>query len=119
MGLLSPLGGALTITLWCKSVMANTGRGFAAVRCVMWCSTTCWMTHNIWQGAVGGSLVEGGFLIVNGLNIIRFRRMQLRGIDPFDVEKRPLPRRSRRGDLINYAARSSQGAHLPPDRRQR
>ncbi|TKI06946.1 YgjV family protein [Martelella alba] len=55
-------------------------------RCVMWCSTAGWVTHNIWLGSIGGSLIEGSFLIVNGLAIIRFRRMQLRGIDPFQNE---------------------------------
>ena len=53
---------------------------------VMWCSTACWVTHNLWLGSIGGTLIEGSFLIVNGLNIIRFRRMQKRGIDPFKVE---------------------------------
>jgi hypothetical protein len=57
-------------------------------RCVMWCSTACWVTHNIWLGSIGGSLIEGSFLLMNGFNIIRFRRLQLRGIDPFAVEKK-------------------------------
>ncbi|MCL2891813.1 YgjV family protein [Brenneria tiliae] len=57
-------------------------------RCVMWCSTACWVTHNIWLGSIGGSLIEGSFLLMNGFNIIRFRRMQKRGIDPFKVEKK-------------------------------
>ncbi|WP_434638598.1 YgjV family protein [Klebsiella sp. I138] len=57
------------------------------VRCVMWCSTACWVTHNFWLGSIGGTLIEGSFLIVNGLNIIRFWRMQKRGIDPFKLEK--------------------------------
>ncbi|WP_199780472.1 YgjV family protein, partial [Cronobacter turicensis] len=56
-------------------------------RCVMWCSTACWVTHNFWIGSIGGTLIEGSFLIINGLNIIRFWRMQKRGIDPFKVEK--------------------------------
>lgn len=56
-------------------------------RCVMWCSTCCWVAHNIWLGSIGGSLIEGSFLFMNGFNIIRFRRLQLRGIDPFKVEK--------------------------------
>ncbi|MFB0710312.1 YgjV family protein [Buttiauxella noackiae] len=56
-------------------------------RCVMWCSTACWVTHNFWLGSIGGTLIEGSFLVMNGLNIIRFWRMQRRGIDPFKVEK--------------------------------
>ncbi|MBQ4767037.1 YgjV family protein [Pectobacterium versatile] len=55
-------------------------------RCVMWCSTACWVAHNIWLGSIGGSLIEGSFLLMNGFNIIRFWRMQQRGIDPFSVE---------------------------------
>ncbi|MDC9821049.1 YgjV family protein [Pectobacterium polonicum] len=57
-------------------------------RCVMWCSTACWVAHNIWLGSIGGSLIEGSFLLMNGFNIIRFWRMQKRGIDPFSVEKK-------------------------------
>ncbi|HKN05130.1 MAG TPA: YgjV family protein [Buttiauxella sp.] len=57
------------------------------IRCVMWCSTACWVTHNFWLGSIGGTLIEGSFLVMNGLNIIRFWRMQRRGIDPFKVEK--------------------------------
>lgn len=57
------------------------------IRCVMWCSTACWVTHNFWLGSIGGTLIEGSFLIMNGLNIIRFWRMQKKGLDPFSVEK--------------------------------
>lgn len=56
-------------------------------RCVIWCSTGCWVAHNLWLGSIGGSLIEGSFLVMNGLTIIRFWRMQKRGIDPFKVEK--------------------------------
>ncbi|WP_369789071.1 YgjV family protein [Rouxiella sp. WC2420] len=55
-------------------------------RCIMWCSTCGWVAHNIWLGSIGGTLIEGSFLIMNGFNIIRFYRMQQRGIDPFAVE---------------------------------
>ena len=61
------------------------------IRCVMWCSTACWVTHNLWLGSIGGTLIEGSFLIVNGLNIIRFRRMIKRGIDPFKQETVEMP----------------------------
>lgn len=52
----------------------------------MWCSTACWVIHNLWLGSLGGSLIEGSFLLVNGYNIVRFYRMQRRGIDPFRSE---------------------------------
>lgn len=58
------------------------------MRSIMWCSTACWVTHNIWIGSIGGSLIESSFLVMNGFNIIRFYRMQKRGIDPFAVESR-------------------------------
>ena len=32
------------------------------VRCVMWCSTACWVIHNFWLGSIGGTLIEGSFL---------------------------------------------------------
>ncbi|WJV63120.1 YgjV family protein [Pectobacteriaceae bacterium CE70] len=56
-------------------------------RCIIWCATAMWVMHNIWLGSIGGSLIESSFLLMNGFNIIRFRRMQRRGIDPFKVEK--------------------------------
>ena len=59
------------------------------MRCVMWFSTCCWVIHNFWAGSIGGTMIEGSFLLMNGLNIIRFWRMQKRGIDPFKVEKTP------------------------------
>lgn len=55
-------------------------------RCVIWCATLCWVIHNVWLGSIGGSLIEGTFLILNGYNIIRFWRMQKRGLDPFRAE---------------------------------
>jgi hypothetical protein len=55
-------------------------------RCIMWCSTCGWVAHNVWLGSIGGTLIEGSFLIMNGFNIVRFYRMQRRGIDPFAVE---------------------------------
>ncbi|MCD1125619.1 YgjV family protein [Jinshanibacter sp. LJY008] len=58
------------------------------MRSIMWCSTACWVTHNIWAGSIGGTLIEGSFLLMNGFNIIRFYRMQKRGIDPFAIESK-------------------------------
>lgn len=55
-------------------------------RCIMWGSTCCWVIHNVWLGSIGGSLIEGSFLLMNGYNILRFRHLQRQGIDPFAVE---------------------------------
>lgn len=55
-------------------------------RIIMWFSTCGWVAHNIWLGSIGGTLIESSFLIMNGFNIIRFYRMQQRGIDPFAIE---------------------------------
>ncbi|MEE3662293.1 YgjV family protein [Brenneria sp. g21c3] len=57
-------------------------------RCMIWCSSACWVAHNIWLGSIGGSMIEGSFLLMNGFNIIRFWRMQKRGIDPFKAERK-------------------------------
>ncbi|WP_440583040.1 YgjV family protein [Yersinia wautersii] len=46
------------------------------------------LRDNVWLGSIGGSLIEGSFLLLNGFNIIRFRRLQLQGIDPFEIEKK-------------------------------
>ncbi|WP_034944684.1 YgjV family protein [Erwinia oleae] len=75
--------GATVVSTW---ALFRT-RGLTT-RCVMWCSTCCWVIHNIWLGSIGGTLIESSFLLMNGFNIIRFWRLQKRGIDPFDVEKR-------------------------------
>jgi hypothetical protein len=60
-------------------------------RCVLWCSTACWVTHNIWLGSMGGALVEGSFLLMNAYTIFRFYRLQKRGIDPFAIEEKKAP----------------------------
>ncbi|HFF4635568.1 TPA: YgjV family protein [Yersinia enterocolitica] len=70
------------ISTW--AIFRTTG---LTTRCVMWVSTVCWVIHNVWLGSIGGSLIEGSFLLLNGFNIIRFYRLQRQGIDPFLVEK--------------------------------
>ncbi|MDR0807238.1 MAG: YgjV family protein [Enterobacteriaceae bacterium] len=65
------------------------------MRSIMWCSTACWVIHNIWAGSIGGSLIESSFLVMNGINIIRFRLMQKRGIDPFAVESKVIKNKER------------------------
>ncbi|STK16239.1 inner membrane protein [Escherichia coli] len=74
------------------------------MRCVMWFSTCCWVIHNFWAGSIGGTMIEGSFLLMNGLNIIRFWRMQKRGIDPFKVEKTPPAVDERVKQLITQGA---------------
>lgn len=77
-----PIFGTVIIT-W--AIFRTTG---LTTRAVMWISTVCWLIHNIWLGSIGGSLIEGSFLLLNGFNIIRFYRLKLKGIDPFLVEKK-------------------------------
>lgn len=55
--------------------------------CVMWFLMCCWVIYNFWVGLIGGMMIEGSFLFMNGLNIICFWWMQKRGIDLFKVEK--------------------------------
>lgn len=53
------------------------------LRIIMWISTACWVTYNIWLGTIGGALIETSFLIINGISIYRFSILLKKGIDPF------------------------------------
>ncbi len=47
-----------------------------------WCmlaSSLCWVIHNIWAGSIGGILLEGMFLVINGYTILSLYRSQRRG----------------------------------------
>ncbi|GKX57110.1 membrane protein [Leminorella grimontii] len=77
-----PIAGAIVST-W--AMFRTSG---LKMRSLMWCSTACWVIHNVWAHSIGGTLIESSFLVMNGFNIIRFYRMQKRGIDPFAVESR-------------------------------
>lgn len=57
----------------------------------MWYSTAYCVTHNIWLGSIGGSLIERCFLIMKGLDISRFHRLIKPGIAPFITENRAVP----------------------------
>ena len=74
------------------------------MRCVMWFSTCCWVIHNFWAGSIGGTMIEGSFLLMNGLNIIRFGGCRKRGIDPFKAEKTPPAVDERVKQLITQGA---------------
>ncbi|MNQ93670.1 Inner membrane protein YgjV [compost metagenome] len=48
-----------------------------------WCmlaSSLCWVIHNIWAGSIGGILLEGMFLVINGYTICSLYRS--RGVAP-------------------------------------
>lgn len=77
-----PVMGAM-VSAWAMFRTSGT-----KMRSLMWCSTACWVIHNVWVHSIGGTLIESSFLVMNGFNIIRFYRMQKRGIDPFAVESR-------------------------------
>ncbi|UUM32379.1 YgjV family protein [Vibrio japonicus] len=38
-------------------------------------NSICWITHNIWLGSIGGSLVEGCFIITNLITIYRLYKL--------------------------------------------
>lgn len=48
------------------------------MRCLLWTGTVCWVTHNLVIGSLGGALIEGTFLFVNGHTIFRLWRQQRR-----------------------------------------
>lgn len=53
------------------------------MRYLMWVSTLCWTIYNIWLGSIGGSMIEGIFLIMNGVTTYRLRKLVLNGQNPF------------------------------------
>jgi hypothetical protein len=44
------------------------------MRLMMWTGTVCWVTHNVVIGSIGGAMIEGTFLFVNGHTIYRLWR---------------------------------------------
>ncbi|MDG3086513.1 YgjV family protein [Vibrio hannami] len=36
----------------------------------------CWFSHNIWLGSIGGSLIEGSFILANMVTIYRLYKVQ-------------------------------------------
>lgn len=45
-------------------------------------NSCCWFTHNLWLGSIGGSLVEGTFIITNCLTIYRLYRLASKQPEP-------------------------------------
>ncbi|MGR5502033.1 YgjV family protein [Vibrio sp. DNB22_10_4] len=41
------------------------------LRCLILFNSFCWVTHNIWLGSIGGSLVEITFILTNLMTIYR------------------------------------------------
>ncbi|NMW30401.1 YgjV family protein, partial [Escherichia fergusonii] len=97
-GEVSAPNGITTRSRYCHSV---PGHYFAlkglTMRCVMWFSTCCWLTHNIWAGSIGGTMIEGSFRADERPEHYSFAGVcRRRGIDPFIVDekqakKKPLP----------------------------
>jgi hypothetical protein len=40
-------------------------------------NSLCWISHNIWLGSIGGSLVEGAFIVTNLVTIYRLHQRRL------------------------------------------
>ena len=38
-------------------------------------NSICWITHNVWLGSIGGSLVEGCFIVTNLITIYRLYKL--------------------------------------------
>lgn len=54
------------------------------MRYVICISALCWTIFNIWVGSVGGSLIEGTFVVMNAVTTYRLRKMVKNGQDPFN-----------------------------------
>ena len=52
-------------------------------RYVVWSASACWAIHNIWIGSIGGSLIECRFVLMNGITIMRFRKIIKQGVNSF------------------------------------
>lgn len=46
-------------------------------------SSLMWMIFNIWAGSIGGSLIEGLFVVMNVVTTYRFHKMVQSGENPF------------------------------------
>lgn len=42
-----------------------------ALRCLILFNSLCWVSHNIWLGSIGGTLVESTFIVTNLMTIYR------------------------------------------------
>ncbi|ENG9418087.1 YgjV family protein [Vibrio aestuarianus] len=49
-----------------------------ALRGMILFNSTCWFTHNIWLGSIGGSLIEGTFVLTNLFTIYRLNADRLK-----------------------------------------
>jgi hypothetical protein len=47
------------------------------MRLLLLMATVCWVTHNFVVGLIGGTLIEGCFLLVNAHTIYRFWRRRV------------------------------------------
>ncbi|CAH0528776.1 YgjV family protein [Vibrio hippocampi] len=45
------------------------------MRGVIMLNSFCWLTHNLWLGSIGGSLVEATFVVANGITIYKMYKM--------------------------------------------
>ncbi|MEZ9147248.1 YgjV family protein [Vibrio sp. 10N.286.52.C3] len=43
------------------------------MRSVILFNSCCWFMHNVWLGSIGGSLVEGAFIVTNLMTIYKLR----------------------------------------------
>ncbi|WP_428773323.1 YgjV family protein [Vibrio sp.] len=44
------------------------------LRALILFNSVCWVSHNIWLGSIGGSLVEASFIVTNLVTIYRIHR---------------------------------------------
>ncbi|MDW2095467.1 YgjV family protein, partial [Vibrio sp. 1866] len=47
-----------------------------ALRSLILFNSFCWVSHNLWLGSIGGSLVESTFIVTNLLTIYRLFHAQ-------------------------------------------
>lgn len=52
------------------------------MRALVLFNSVCWFTHNLWIGSIGGSLIEGTFIITNILTIYRLYKDTQKEVSP-------------------------------------
>ena len=51
-----------------------------SLRLLILFNSSCWFTHNLWLGSIGGSLIEGTFIVTNVITIYKLYRVRNAGL---------------------------------------
>ncbi|WP_047044444.1 YgjV family protein [Vibrio mexicanus] len=66
----------LTVLGSCLGTWALFSKQGIVLRAFILFNAVCWLTHNLWLGSIGGSLVEATFIVTHILTIYRLYRIK-------------------------------------------